>query len=131
MIGIVLTGHAHLSSGLLSAATLLMGEPAQAAAVDLLPGIDPEEFGAELLAAGQGVDTGDGAIFLADLRGGTPFNQACIQSRGNGWEVLSGANLPMLVQLLTVRKRRSLEECVEEALAAGTTGITQFQLKKA
>ena len=53
-------------------------------------------------------DSGEGVIILTDMFGGTPSNLAIsIMERGN-YEVIAGANLPMLIKLAEVRKTQSI-----------------------
>ena len=83
------------------------------------PDDDMEERRAEIAAAAEEVDKGDGVILLTDMFGGTPSNLA-ISLLGTGQvEVIAGINLPMLIKLASVRKSGSLDEVVAAAQEAG------------
>lgn len=50
-------------------------------------------------------DSQDEVLFLVDLWGGTPFNQAnaLLDEHADKWAIVSGMNLPMVVEALTQR----------------------------
>jgi mannose/fructose-specific phosphotransferase system component IIA len=58
----------------------------------------------EIASAIQDVDSGDGAIILTDLFGGTPSNLAISLMQAGRVEVIAGINLPMLIRLAGARK---------------------------
>ena len=92
MIGIVVTGHGHFPSGLLSAIELVVGRPENVAAVDFVGGQSQADLQTALDAAIRGLE-GDEVLVLADLVGGTPFNTASTireQIPGKQVKVLAG-----------------------------------------
>ena len=67
----------------------------------------------------------DGVLGLTDLLGGTPFNQAMMIAQDvDNVEVLTGTNLPMVIELLFLRGNATLAELGEQAVTVGQTGIT-------
>ncbi len=58
------------------------------------------------------VDTGEGAIILTDLFGGTPSNLAISLMEAGKVEVIAGINLPMLIRLAGARKKMTIGEAV-------------------
>ena len=70
------------------------------------------------------VDTGDGAIILTDLFGGTPSNLAISLMKKGRIEVIAGINLPMLIRLAKARGCMELEKAVSTARDAGRNYIT-------
>ncbi|KAF0117969.1 MAG: manX [Hyphomonadaceae bacterium] len=108
MIGVVVVGHGKLASELVKAAEHVVGKQSQMSAIGIYADDDMGERRAEILAACQANDTGDGVIILTDMYGGTPSNLATsIMERGN-YEAIAGANLPMLIKLAEVRKSETL-----------------------
>ena len=73
----------------------------------------------EILRSIAAVDTGDGAILLTDMFGGTPSNLAIsVMDRGK-IEVIAGVNLPMLIKLASLRQSEGIERTVLGAQEAG------------
>lgn len=119
MIGMVLVTHGRLADELLGALEHVVGEQEQAATVCIQPDDDMEQRRRDILAAIGAVDSGDGAVVLTDLFGGTPSNLAISVMNETRIEVIAGVNLPMLVQLARVRKNMDLADAVREAQDAG------------
>lgn len=97
-MNIVLATHGHLGEELVRSAGMIFGDM-NVPCVSLLPGMSFEEFTAkaeELLSSLEG-DT----IVLVDLFGGTPSNVFSALSRKYGHDVITGVNLPVLIDLYT------------------------------
>ena len=124
MIGIVLVTHGNLAREFLSAMEHVVGKQAQARAISIGPEDDMEQRRAEILAAAEEVDTGDGAILLTDMFGGTPSNLAISIMDRAKVEVLAGVNLPMLIKLASVRQTEPLASAVAKARDAGIKYIS-------
>lgn len=108
MIGVVVVSHGKLASELVKAAEHVSGKQKQMTAIGINANDNMDKRRAEILAACQENDKGDGVIILTDMFGGTPSNLATsIMMRGN-YEVVAGANLPMLIKLIEVRKSETL-----------------------
>jgi len=102
MIGLVVCTHSHLSSALLEAAEMIVGDFENTASVSVLPGDSGEKIVDQLNAAIASVETGDGTIVLCDMFGGTPSNVS-LSLLSDRLEVVTGVNLPMLLKLFTCR----------------------------
>jgi PTS system mannose-specific IIA component len=83
-----------------------------------------EQRRADILAAAEEVDSGDGAILLTDMFGGTPSNLAISIMDRAKVEVLAGVNLPMLIKLASVRQTEPLAVAVAKARDAGIKYIS-------
>jgi PTS system mannose-specific IIA component len=124
MIGIVVVTHGRLAEELIAAGVHVFGRLPHAAAICIGPDDDMEARRAEILAACEACDQGAGVAILTDMFGGTPSNLAIsVMGRGN-YEVIAGANLPMLIKLAELRARKSLGECCAAAAEAGRKYIT-------
>lgn len=124
MVGFILTGHGQFSNGLASAIDMVAGDQP---AFEIVPfeGDQAATYGDDLRAAitkmGQECD---GVLVFVDLLGGTPFNQAMMISQDvENVEVITGTNLPMLIELLFLRNGATLAELAEQAVAVGRAGI--------
>lgn len=122
---VVLVGHGTLPSGVRDATELILGAQPRLHVVELPPEMTPEGLRDELVRV---LDGGGEAVVLTDVFGGTPHNVAAVvaASRDNV-EVLTGVNLPMLVEVLT-SKAGTAAELAEVALNAGRTGIMHVSL---
>ena len=120
---VVLVGHATIARGVLDAAEMILGPQDDVHAVGLAPHADP----ADLLtavegAAGAGGDGGE-LLVLADLFGGSPANTVCAALlRRPGTEVVTGLNLPMVIEALTSRVT-PVADLAAAAARAGTAGV--------
>lgn len=95
MVGIIIVGHGLYPEGLRNSAEMISGEMKQTETVSLEPEDDPFIYGQKLSEAINRVDTGDGVLVLADLRGGTPFNQSLMLCREKKIHIIVGTNLPL------------------------------------
>lgn len=119
MIGMVLVTHGRLAAEFVAALEHVVGAQAQIAAVCIGPEDDMEERRQEILKRIAEVDTGDGAVLLTDMFGGTPSNLAISVMDRSKIEVIAGVNLPMLIKLASLRQNESLERTVLGAQEAG------------
>jgi PTS system mannose-specific IIA component len=124
MIGIVLVTHGNLAREFLAAMEHVVGKQQQARAISIGPDDDMEKRRADILAAAEEVDTGEGAILLTDMFGGTPSNLAISIMDRAKVEVLAGVNLPMLIKLASVRGTQPLAVAVAQARDAGIKYIS-------
>lgn len=133
MVGIVIAAHGNFASGLLDAATLIIGEQTNVFTIGLKHGDDIAGFGEALSAGVAKVDEGNGVLVLTDLFGASPYNQAVMLSRKMeklNYQLLTGVNLPMLVQALNDRMLdKGLEEMKANSKLAGQDGIVDFFAK--
>jgi PTS system mannose-specific IIA component len=119
MIGIVLVTHGRLATEFVAALEHVVGPQTQIAAVCIGPDDDMEQRRQEILTSIAEVNTGDGAVLLTDMFGGTPSNLAISVMDRARIEVIAGINLPMLIKLASLRQTESLERSVIGAQEAG------------
>jgi PTS system mannose-specific IIA component len=62
-------------------------------------------------------------LILTDLHGGTPSNAVCLLLEKYDVNVVSGVNLPMLLEVFLNRDKLSVEELVDLAIWAGKEGV--------
>ena len=80
---------------------MIFGPQDAVEAVVLTPEMGPDDFRAKLLDAIDKFENKEQILFLADLWGGTPFNQISklIEERGGeDWVCVTGMNLPMVIE---------------------------------
>ena len=122
MINIVLVSHGELGDALIQATEMIAGPTERLFSVPLLPGESPEGFGEKLNAALQEI-AGEETLVLIDLFGGTPYNVAARQVIEENVECVTGANLPMLLELVMSRDDATLSELAEEIARAGQESV--------
>lgn len=125
MIGFLLTGHGEFAPGLASALELVAGkqEAFKVVPFDVEKAAEyPELLHTEIEQLREETDA---VLVFVDLLGGTPFNQAMMIANDiENVEVVTGTNLPMLIELLLTRSgAASLEDLAAQAVAVGQTGI--------
>ena len=127
MIGIVVISHAPLAAALLSCARHVFGQdPERSVAIDVAADADPATLIERARAAIAAVDDGSGVLVLVDLFGATPGNIATQLASPGRVEVIAGANLPMLLRVLTYRDALLLDALVDKALSGGASGIMKI-----
>lgn len=128
MIGIVVTGHAHFPSGLLSAIELVAGKQENVAGVDFESGQSSEDLTAALGAAVETLE-GDEVLVLADLVGGTPFNRAAMlqaQFPAKRICVMAGINMAGMVEAVFSRTMFPFEQLADQVKAAVVNGVVNL-----
>jgi len=118
VIGIVIVAHGGLAGEYLSAVEHVVGKLEAVRAIRIAADCDRGRKRAEIMAAADAVDHGDGVIVVVDMFGGSPSNLSLPACAGRNRKILYGANLPMLVKLAKTR-HGTVEEATRAALAAG------------
>ena len=124
MIGMVLVTHGNLATEFLVAMQHVVGRQEQIATICIGPNDDMEDRRREIGDAIASVDSGQGAIILTDLFGGTPSNLAISLLEKGRVEVIAGVNLPMLIRLDSARRNLGIVEAVAAAREAGRKYIS-------
>ncbi len=122
MVNIVIVSHADLGDALIRAVEMIAGQAEGLYSVSLFPGDSPEGLGEKLEAALQEIE-GQETLVLIDLFGGTPYNVAARQVLKENVECVTGANLPMLLELIMSRDGVSLPELAKEIAQAGQESV--------
>ena len=76
MVGIILASHGGFAEGIKQSGAMVFGEQPNLAAVTLLPSQGPEDVKRQMEEAIATFEDPEQVLFLVDLWGGTPFNQA-------------------------------------------------------
>ena len=124
MIGMILVTHGQLAVEFVNAMEHVVGSQDDIATVCIGPQDDMEARRKEIARAIEMVDSGNGAVILTDLFGGTPSNLAISLLQPGRTEVIAGINLPMLIRLAGARKELDLEGAAAAARDAGRNYIT-------
>ena len=122
MIGLVLVTHIGLAGALQASAEMIVGSIEACAAVEVAPNERADEIMSRVVAAVATVSA-DGAIIMTDLFGGTPSNMAMSFLKEGRVEVLTGVNLPMVIEFCSKRERLPLIDLATELQRCGREGI--------
>ncbi|MBU3099540.1 MULTISPECIES: mannose/fructose/sorbose PTS transporter subunit IIA [Clostridium] len=115
MVGIILASHGEFAKGILQSGAMIFGEQENVKAVTLMPSEGPDDVKAKMKDAIASFDNQDEVLFLVDLWGGTPFNQAnsLFEEHKDKWAIVAGMNLPMVIEAYA--SRSSMESAQEIA----------------
>ena len=104
MVGIILASHGEFAEGILQSGQMIVGEQENVKAVTLMPSEGPDDIRRKMEKAIASFDS-DEVLFLVDLWGGTPFNQAntLFEDHKDKWAIVAGLNLGMLIEAFTGR----------------------------
>ncbi|SDC37670.1 PTS system, mannose-specific IIB component [Terribacillus halophilus] len=105
MVGIVIATHGEFATGILQSGTMIFGEQENVRAVTLMPSEGPADVKLKMEKAIASFDNEDEVLFLVDLWGGTPFNQAnsLLEDHKDKWAIVAGLNLAMLIETFASR----------------------------
>lgn len=133
MLNAILTGHGDFSIGLKHAMEMIAGPQENLVAIPFYEN-EPLEAYQDRLASEIEDRTLQGAelLILTDLIGGTPFNTAMMKSYGkSGVEVVSGTNLPMLIELVgELLMGTSAADAADAVVVAAKSGVVIGKLEE-
>jgi mannose PTS system EIIA component len=124
MIGLILVTHGNLADEFVHAMEHVVGKQTGIETVCIGPSDDMEKRRREIADKVKSVDSGQGAILLTDLFGGTPSNLAISLMQAGNVEVIAGINLPMLIRLAKARNCMNVRDAAVAARDAGRNYIT-------
>ncbi len=119
MIGIVIVAHGGLAEEYRRAVEHVLGPQEGFRAISVAAACDRAGKEAEIRAAADAVDAGDGVVVVTDIFGGSPSNLSMGACSACDRVIFYGANLPALIKLSRSR-RKPLSEALALAKAAGT-----------
>ena len=123
---VIVATHGRFGEELVEAASMILGPLEGIRSISLLPGMDPAGFGD--LLRDELDNAGPDAVVLTDLFGGTPSNVAAAVAAKRGHLVISGVNLPLLIEIESRRSQLANDSgAAEVALTAGRDGIRDIR----
>lgn len=126
MVGIILASHGEFAEGILQSGAMIFGEQENVKAITLMPSEGPEDVKAKMTDAISSFDDQDEVLFLVDLWGGTPFNQAnsLYEEHKDKWAIVAGLNLPMVIEAYASRlSMDSAQEIAAHIIDTAKEGI--------
>ncbi len=126
MVGIIIASHGEFANGILQSGAMIFGEQENVKAVTLMPSEGPDDVKAKMKEAIASFDDQDEVLFLVDLWGGTPFNQAntLFEEHKDKWAIVAGMNLPMVIEAYASRfSMNTAHEIAEHILGTAKEGV--------
>jgi PTS system mannose-specific IIA component len=106
MTGIVIVTHGQLGEALIGAAEFIIGRrPAAIESISIDLSQNADKLRAKIVQGIKAVQRQEGVLILTDMFGGTPSNLSYSFLEEGRIEVLSGVNLPILIQALNLREK--------------------------
>ena len=105
MVGIILASHGGFADGIYQSGEMIFGQQENVAHVILKPDEGPDDVRVKMEKAIASFDDDEEVLFLVDLWGGTPFNQAnnLVEQHKDKWAIVAGMNLPMVIEAYASR----------------------------
>jgi PTS system mannose-specific IIA component len=125
MIGIVIVTHSRLGEALIEAAEFIIGGRSKALiSVSIDINQSAEKLRKNIHEGIKKVDKNDGVLILTDMFGGTPSNLSYSFLEEGRIEVLSGVNLPVLIQAVNTREKLELSKLATSIEKFGKKSIS-------
>lgn len=132
MIGVLVVTHGKLAQGFRDSVNLIMGAQAQFDTIGLFEGNDFDDFKESIYKKISSLDSGEGVAVLVDLFGASPYNATAanvskLKEKGHEIRLITGVNLPMLIESLSQRtSNQTLSSFYQMALTSGKDGIKEL-----
>ena len=99
MVGIIIASHGEFADGIKQSGSMIFGEQANVESVTFMPSEGPDDLQRKLREAVDRIESEE-ILFLVDLWGGSPFNQANIlfEEAPETRAIVAGLSLPMLIE---------------------------------
>ena len=124
MISVIIGTHGMFSEEILKSAEMIFGTQENVGSVTFKPGEGIEDLVEKYNKLISELDCTDGVLFMVDLFGGSPFNAASIIAmKHDNMEIVTGVNLPMILETLGSRDFSNLSELLAIAENSGKEAI--------
>lgn len=128
MIGIIVAGHGNFASGITSMLELVAGKPDYYEYIDFLQGESQEALEEDYRGKLDKLKGCGKIVIMTDITGGSPFKSAVTYAVSDDrLSVISGTNVPMLVELIFGRMNSDDSEAlIQSSMEAGKEQIIRF-----
>ena len=128
MVGIIIASHGEFADGIKQSGSMIFGNQEKVESVTFMPSEGPEDLQRKLREAVDKLETEE-ILFLVDLWGGSPFNQANIlfEEDPEHRAIVAGLSLPMLIE--SYASRFSMNTSHEIAKAIAPTAIEGVKIR--
>jgi mannose/fructose/sorbose-specific phosphotransferase system IIA component len=119
--GLLIVTHGRFGEELIESARMIAGDINQIAALSLEAGQEPSDYQRQIDQVLEKFPKG--SVILADILGGTPCNSSAASSEKYSIGIVSGVNLPMVLEALYLREKMSGRQLAEALVRAGKDGV--------
>lgn len=132
MLGIIVCTHSNFAAGLRDAVTMIAGEQENFDVVGFQEGEDMLALGGRVKAlADKYASAGDRYVVCVDLLGATPFNASAAALAEFDTSIVTGVNLPMLLQLAMERDfYEDYDEFLENVLSGAKDNMKVVRMRE-
>lgn len=135
MIGIGVITHGKLAKGLKDSTRMIMGETENFEVLSLVEDTDLEEFNKEVFNLVTALNKNKGVLLFVDIFGATPFNTIAgirenFIEKSIEVQIITGVNLPMLLESLAMRQALELSDLVPTITSAGEESIKSLEISE-
>ena len=123
MIGGLIVMHGKLGEELLNVLTIILGETANIEAISIGWYDDVEESKKKIASSLKRVDQKNGVVIFTDMFGGTPSNLSFTFQKDGSVEIITGANLPMLIKFISLQRGMPLRDVARKVVEQGRKNI--------
>lgn len=128
MISLIIGTHGSFSKELINSAELIYGKLENVNYITFLPGEGQNDLINKYKDIVNKLDQDPKILFLVDLFGGSPFNAASILVFDNvNTDVVTGVNLPMLLEVYSNLENSTLNELVEIAINSAQKSVCSLK----
>ena len=127
MIGVVVITHGRLAGEIVDTVRLIMGQPSHLEAVSFSARESLETLRERAREAIEGFTTEDGCLILTDLFGGSATNITVEYLKSDKVRILTGVNLPMVMEALQNREKLPLEQLAVKVRDGAIRGIIDLK----
>ena len=130
MVAIIIGTHGSFSEQILRSAEMIFGKQENVSSITFETGEGPDDLVIKYKTKLEKMDCKEGVLFLVDLFGGSPFNAASrvvTESENENMDIVTGINLPMLLEVYGARSFSGIKELVNIAKQAGSEGIKSLK----
>lgn len=121
-IGVVIATHGLSSVELLKSAEMILGKQENVETVTFNKDEGLEELQKKYSESLAKLSDNEDILILVDILGGSPFNVGIQQD----YEVITGVNIPILLELFINRKTMELDELINHLINSGKESIIRL-----
>ena len=125
MIGALVVTHGHLGQELVAAAEMIVGDISHIKAVSIGWHDDVNDARKDIEKRIAEVEGGNGVIILTDMFGGTPSNIALSFHDPGKVDVITGVNLPMIIEIAGQKEAETLDSLARIVRDLGRSSISR------
>ena len=115
--------HGNLARELVASARTIVAEDVALEALSIAWNDDPDGAAENIREGIESVDRGRGVLVLTDMFGGTPTNLCLALLEPGRVEIVTGANLPMVIKFANLDKSAELAEAAASVARQGRESV--------